>query len=139
MDENLWLYQQEVLSRDERINRATDYYVDDIVVQEDVATAEEVVEHLKRFGLETKEPENLADNRIFGLKLQTDRNGILGFCRGKEVPEVDMTKPVTRRQLFSFCGKLTLSSGRLVEGGLQLLKEELRWAIPGGPNWCSGS
>ena len=98
---------KEVLGRDERIGRATDHYVDDIIVREEIATAEEVVEHLRRFGLETKEPETLAGNIILGLQLNTDRGGAVVFRRGKAIPEIKANEVMTRRQLFSVCGKLT--------------------------------
>ena len=50
---------REVLAKDDRIQRATDNYVDDIIVREDIATAEEVIHHLKKFGLDTKPSESL--------------------------------------------------------------------------------
>ena len=48
-----------VLSLDDRVRRATDHYIDDIVVQESIVSAEEVRKHLARYGLESKEPERL--------------------------------------------------------------------------------
>lgn len=40
-----------VLSKDEKIKRATSSYVDDILVNELVASADEVISHLNKFGL----------------------------------------------------------------------------------------
>jgi ribonuclease HI len=96
---------REVLSKDERIERATSHYIDDIMVNEDVASAEEVVAHLARFGLEAKTPEALAGGRVLGLRLNECQSGELIFSRGNTLPE-SIDVGITRRQLFSLCGKL---------------------------------
>ena len=96
---------REVLAKDDRIQRATDNYVDDIIVREDIATAEEVIHHLKKFGLDTKPPESLESGRILGLQLKRDDIGDITFHRGNTIPEIE-AKMVSRRELFSICGKL---------------------------------
>ena len=49
----------EVLAQDERVRKGTDSYIDDIIVNEDVVSAEKVISHLACYGLETKVPEKL--------------------------------------------------------------------------------
>ena len=48
-----------VLSLDDEIRRATDHYIDDIMVEESIASALRVRELLWKYGLELKEPEIL--------------------------------------------------------------------------------
>ncbi|XP_068224113.1 uncharacterized protein [Palaemon carinicauda] len=92
-----------VLSKDEKIERATSSYIDDILVNESIASADEVIRHLNTFGLITKSPESLNGGAALGLQLQRV-GGELMFERGNTVPEVaDM---LTRRELFSVCGTL---------------------------------
>ena len=62
-----------VLSLDDRVRRATDHYIDDIVVQESIADAETVRRHLAKYGLETKEPESLDGGRLLGIALKRNR------------------------------------------------------------------
>jgi len=45
-----------VLSLDDHVRRATDHYIDNIVVQESIAGAKKVHQHLAKYRLETKEP-----------------------------------------------------------------------------------
>ena len=59
-----------ILSLDDRVRRATDHYIDDIVVQESVASAEEVRRHFARYGLETKKPKGLDGGRLLGVALK---------------------------------------------------------------------
>ena len=97
---------REVLAADERIQRATDHYIDDVIVMDDVVPASEVMAHLKRCGLESKSPESLDGGRVLGLKLDKNNSGVLVFRRGNEVPVVADDTVVTKKQLFSICGKL---------------------------------
>ena len=62
-----------VLLLDDRVRRATDHYIDDIVVQESIADAETVRRHLAKYGLETKEPESLDGGRLFEIALKRNR------------------------------------------------------------------
>ena len=95
-----------VLAQDSRVQAGTDSYIDDIVVDEDVVSADEVVEHLRRYGLEAKPPEALEGGRVLGLAISRDVDGKLMFGRGNVVPHLEEGKKVTRRQLFSICGQL---------------------------------
>ena len=60
------------------------FYIDDILVDETRAKAEDVVAHLRAFGLKTKPPEPLAGGSALGLKLRQDGGGGLKFSRGNE-------------------------------------------------------
>ena len=97
---------REVLAADERIQRATDHYIDDVIVLDDVVPASEVIAHLKRYGLESKPPQLLDGGRVLGLQLDKNKNGVLVFRRGNEVPVVAYETLITKKQLFSICGKL---------------------------------
>ena len=55
-----------VLSQDNTIQQATSPYLDDIFVNEDVASAEQVERHLCQFGLECKPAERLASGGCVG-------------------------------------------------------------------------
>ena len=48
-----------MLSLDDRVRRATDHYINDIVAQESVADAKTVRRHLAKLVFGTKEPESL--------------------------------------------------------------------------------
>lgn len=96
----------EVLSRDKLVSRGTSSYIDDIIVNENIVSVEKVVDHLKRFGLETKPPEDLEGGRVLGLSLYREKEGSpLKFKRGNSIPET-VEATLTRRELFSICGKL---------------------------------
>ena len=58
-----------VLSFSEQVRRGTDSYIDDIIVNEDVVSAEDVVSHLALYGLEAKLPESLDGGRVLELFL----------------------------------------------------------------------
>ena len=96
---------REVLSQDTRIKQATDSYLDDILVREEIASAEEVARHLERFGLKCKSPEPFDSSRVLGLQLIREKGKLL-WRRGNllEWP-IDVTG-MTRRRLFSLCGQL---------------------------------
>ncbi|XP_068240110.1 uncharacterized protein [Palaemon carinicauda] len=92
-----------VLSKSEKKERPTSSYIDDILVNESIATADEGIRHLNTFELITKSPESLNGSAALGLQLQRVE-GELMFQRDNKVPEVaDM---LTRRELFSVCGTL---------------------------------
>ena len=93
-----------VLRKDQEIEAATSSYIDDIHVDETKAPADRVKEHLEKHGLEAKEPEELEGGSALGLKLRRSPEGKLLFSRANEIPEVGQT--MTRRELFSMCGKL---------------------------------
>ena len=99
---------RKVLSLDPDIARSTDHYMDDVIVNEDIAIADEVIDHLRKYGLESKERQPLQSAKVLGLQLQ-QRGGTLSWCRGKpfSVPQHLDGGKVTRRELFSVCGQLT--------------------------------
>ncbi|XP_067931095.1 uncharacterized protein [Watersipora subatra] len=98
---------KKVLSLDERVHRGTDHYIDDIVVQESVLSAQGLRDHLARYGLETKEPEALDGGRLLGVALQKDSSGHLQMSKGTALSEYNFElSPLTKRELFSICDRL---------------------------------
>ncbi|KAG1698821.1 Gamma-glutamylcyclotransferase [Nymphon striatum] len=96
-----------VLSMDERVRRGTDHYIDDIVVRESVLSAQELREHLARYGLESKAPEGLDGGRVLGISLRKGSGGHLEMSRGMALSEIVMDQSkLTKRGLFSLCGRL---------------------------------
>ena len=93
-----------VLGQDAVIKSATSAYIDDILVNTSIVKAGDVIDHLTRFGLESKPPELLDGGTALGLKLNRRKDGTLGFTRGNDVPEIP--EFVTKRMLFSICGKM---------------------------------
>ena len=99
---------RKVLDQDERVKRGTDHYIDDILVARRILSPEEVRVHLQKYGLVTKEPENLDGGRVLGIAVKKDTNGVLQMSRGAEIPTMGMVgEKLTKRGLFSVCGKLT--------------------------------
>ena len=122
-----------VLSMDDLVKAGTDSYIDDIVVNEDVVPVDRVVALLNTYGLQCKPPVALQGARVLGLRMD-GRDGIIVWRRDNKVdaPLGCMTK----RQLFSFCGKLvghfllllgydpravTSSAARVMAGGIRKL------------------
>jgi len=104
-----------VLSLDDRVRRATDHYIDDIVVQESIASAEEVRQHLAKYGLEMKEPFGLKCGRLLGFALKQNSHGALQMSRTDI--SVDFVR-LAKRELFSLCSRLV--GHHLVAGWLRL-------------------
>ena len=94
-----------VLAQKPTIQRSTSSYVDDILVDVTQVRSEDVISHLRRYGLAAKPAEKLEGGTALGLRLSRDHDGNLWFGRGGAVPRVD--HPLTKRELFSLCGKLT--------------------------------
>ena len=93
-----------VLSQEEAVGHAASAYIDDIYVNENVMPVTHIREHLARFGLECKDPEQLEDGtRVLGLVV-TMEHGKLQWKRGSMVP--DAPDIVTRWALSSLCGRL---------------------------------
>ncbi|XP_043196249.1 uncharacterized protein LOC122367307 [Amphibalanus amphitrite] len=94
-----------ILEQNEAVSRGVLPYVDDLLVNEDVISAEQVAEHFSRFGLVCKPPQRPADGaRMLGLQVSCSRSGELQWRRDNPVgapPEV-----MTRRALFAWCGQL---------------------------------
>ena len=97
-----------VLSLNDTVREATDNYLDDLLVNEDVASAEFVRLHLQKFGLEAKPPVSLRDGaKVLGLWVEESPDRGLVWRRAAATPSPSAIGSVlTRRQLFSFCGQL---------------------------------
>jgi len=96
-----------VVSLDDHVRRAMDHYIDDIVVQETIASAEEVCQHLAKYGLETKKPFGLNGRRLLGIALKQNSHGSLQMSRITPLTDIsaDFVRQ-TNRELFSSCGRL---------------------------------
>ena len=92
-----------VLALDAKIRDGTCQYIDDILVNVDVVSAAEVARHLERYGLITKEVQELDGARVLGLAVQAEE-GKTKWKRGNELPRVP--EKVTKRELFSITGAL---------------------------------
>ncbi|XP_067944958.1 uncharacterized protein [Watersipora subatra] len=93
-----------VLSLDPTVAAGTDHYIDDILVNKSVVPVEVVRSHLLKFGLVTKEPVDLREARVLGLRVTISKKGICTWQRDSAVPTVESIR--TKRDLFSACGKL---------------------------------
>ena len=93
-----------VLSIDEKVRRGTRHYVDDIIVNEDIVSVEEVRNHLLKYGLQCKDPEELNGARVLGLQL-SQCDGVLNWSRSTPLP-LNVPDKITRRGVYSICGKL---------------------------------
>ena len=119
-----------VLGQDEVVKKGTSSFIDDIMVNTSVLTADRVISHLKEGGLEAKEPEALEGGAALGLKISRSADGELVFGRANTIPEVG--EELTRKELFSVCGKLvghypTASWLRVVCSYLKRHAEGDRW------------
>ena len=93
------------LSRDPKVDSATSPFVDDILVNEDVATAAEVKHHLEGLGLVCKPPESVSEGaRVLGLRVWGEQQGL--FWK-RDNPDIELPPQLTRRAVFSLCGRLT--------------------------------
>ena len=96
---------QFVLQTDPEVAEATDSYVDDIVVDTSKVPVERVVQVLKSFGLEAKEPIVLEGNRLLGLRVvRNNHNDRLQWKRDGSVPQIGANP--SKREIFSWAGKL---------------------------------
>lgn len=71
-----------ILRKVHRIRRATNFSIDDILVDKTVVSATEVVNHLKKFGLFVKSLEPRVGGAALGFKLQSNKTGSLYFGGG---------------------------------------------------------
>lgn len=95
-----------VLSKSNIVKSATKSYIDDILVNENIVTADAVIKHLNEYGLVTKNAEPLEGGAALGLSLKSNRCGELMFSRSNDIPSPDDITHLTKRELFSICGKL---------------------------------
>ena len=74
----------EVLKQNEVINGASSVYVDDILVNEDVATSDVVISHLRQFGLECNPAQHVGEGaRVLGLRVKGA--GVLQWQRDNNI------------------------------------------------------
>ena len=93
-----------ILTKGKCIQRVTSAYIDDMYVDKSIVPAARAKEHLYSFGLLSKEPERLQDGAlVLGLQVRGEDNSLYWRKRNK-IP--DMPRVVTRRNIFSLCGKL---------------------------------
>ncbi|XP_043225017.1 uncharacterized protein LOC122383025 [Amphibalanus amphitrite] len=85
---------QAVLSRDANVARAVVPYVDDLLVDESIISAERVVDHFTRYGLECKPPVRAADGARF-LGLRVDANSSTGSHVGQVAARIKLADPAT--------------------------------------------
>ena len=80
----------------------SDNYVDDLYVPRKSVKA--TIDQLKRYGLTVKPPQDLPEARVLGLQLHTkDEN----LCwRRREDVNLQLPTQLTRRKVFSWCGKI---------------------------------
>ena len=93
-----------ILEQDETVGRGVLPFVDDLLVDEDVISAERVAEHFSRYGLQCKPPQRAAAGaRLLGLRVKASAGELL-WRRDNLVGAPPET--LTRRALFAWCGQL---------------------------------
>ena len=93
-----------VLEQDSNIERASLPYVDDLLVNGDITSAEQVIALFANYGLECKPPEwAAAGARLLGLRVRAEDGG-LRWTRDNAVGPPPAR--VTRRAVFGWCGRL---------------------------------
>ncbi|XP_037093010.1 uncharacterized protein LOC119112829 [Pollicipes pollicipes] len=93
-----------VLEQDAVVQRAVLPYVDDLLVNEDVLSAERVVVHFAEFGLDCKHPERAASGAwLLGLRVQAEGRELRWV---RDNPVGASPARVTRRAVFARCGRL---------------------------------
>ena len=93
---------EKVLSLDKRFIDSASSYIDDIYVNEQHVSVEDVVSHLHSFGLATKPVERLGEDSVRVLGLLVDKN--LRWKRHEQVLEAPGNR-LTRRQVHKFLGE----------------------------------
>ena len=98
---------REVLDQDPSLSKAVLPYADDLLVDESIVSAAEVVRHFARFGLTCKPPERAADGaRLLGLHVKKDADGVLRWTRDGQSP-ARLPDGLSRRSVFAWTGQLT--------------------------------
>ena len=93
-----------VLMQEEQTMKATSSYIDDIYVNEDIVSANEVKTKLESFGLTYKDSEHLKHRaKMLGLKVWVERD-TLCWKQGTAIPE--SPAEMTQHTFFTICGKL---------------------------------
>ena len=65
-----------VLSLDENIFKATDYYYDDNIIDLNIVSVEKIKEHFLRFGLASKPAEKLCSAKVLGLQTYEKKGAV---------------------------------------------------------------
>ena len=96
---------QKVLDFNPTVARATDSYIDDIIVnnKRPIVDNHTVLSILQKFNLVAKQPELLDGSRIFGLRIQKNEQR-LEWTRDNKIIEIE--EPITWRKVFSWCGQM---------------------------------
>ncbi|XP_065657969.1 uncharacterized protein LOC136082494 [Hydra vulgaris] len=94
-----------VIDQDELVKSGTSAYVDDIYVDESVVSLVYVKRHFLKYGLESKEGEQIGNDgvRVLGLCVRKVGNKLM-WSRGNRVDAI--SQKLTRRVVFSICGQL---------------------------------
>lgn len=93
------------LSWDEKINQATSPYLDDILVDQRIVSTADVELQLNNHGLVCKAAEQVSKgSRVLGMRVWGERQGLF-WRRDNDIGE--MPEQLTRRSVFSLCGRLT--------------------------------
>lgn len=97
---------QAALDQDVEVRRGTSFYIDDIIVNESMISADHVRAHLSSFGLQTKDPVSLRDARVLGLRVFADSDGNLMWRRDNELPSLPEPASMTLRDVYSLTGRI---------------------------------
>ena len=93
-----------VLKQDPVVHAGTSAYIDDVFVDESIVPAEAVKAHLEQFGLTCKAPERLREGtRVLGVRVEQKGDNLVWK---RENAFGDVPTKLTRRTVFSLCGKL---------------------------------
>ncbi|XP_076032416.1 uncharacterized protein LOC143020143 [Oratosquilla oratoria] len=76
-----------VLEKTETMKKDIDSYLDDILVDDSVVSASDIVGHLARYGLIAKEPERVEGGAVLGLQLERDGTVNLVLRKDNEIPK----------------------------------------------------
>ena len=60
-----------------RVHAHTSSYIDDIIINTDHVSVDEVRQHLKYYGLVCKDPEPLIGSAVLGLKVSQSSKGLI--------------------------------------------------------------
>ena len=121
-----------VLTLSPKIRTATSAYFDDIIVNENEISAQEVAKHLEKYRLPCKPSAKLGEATVLGLRVRHTGKGLM-WDRPTPVA-ASIHKEMTRRQLFLLCCKWV---GHFpVVGWLRPAASFVKWLCDGeGGSW----
>lgn len=92
---------EKTLSVDQTVNNSVSSYIDDLIINENQVSCADVVNHLKNWGLHSKEPQKLGSGPVRVLGLKIDEN--FQWSRDRALPK---TKDIlTRREAHGLVGE----------------------------------